>query len=87
MAELGADPRSNRSPGTSAWREAGSEALIDGLCQALAEAAGRGLLLTSGALSRRKIDWLLSELADELRQAEQLVDALKNVNTQRSQGR
>ena len=82
MTELAAGPRPDRSSGTQARREAGSEALLDGLCQALADAAGRGLLLASGPLSRRKIDWLLSELTKELRQAEQLVEALRQANTQ-----
>ena len=82
MTELAAGPRPDRSSGTPTQREAGTEALIDGLCQALADAAGRGLLLASGPLSKRKIDWLLCQLANELRQAEQLVETLKQANTQ-----
>ncbi len=59
-----------------------SEPLVDGLCRALADAAARGLLLASGPLSRRKTQWLLSELTSELRQAERLVEALRERSTE-----
>ena len=84
----GPRPGSERSREPSIRPEPGPEALVDGLCQALADAAGRGLLLASGPLSRRKTDWLLSQLAEELRQAGRLVEAMKQTNTQtNTQGR
>jgi len=85
MTKLGAGHRPESLPymflPTGACTKAlGSEPLIDPLCRAIANAAGRGLLLASGPLSSRKTDWLLGEIASELREAQSLVEALRQAN-------
>jgi hypothetical protein len=51
--------------------------LLDDLALRLADAAHQGILLTSGPLSRRKTDWVLSQLSEQLGQAAELVERLR----------
>ncbi len=51
--------------------------LLDELALHLADAAHQGILLTSGPLSRRKTDWVLTQLSEQLSQAAELVERLR----------
>lgn len=51
--------------------------LLDDLALRLADAAHQGILLTSGPLSRRKTDWVLAQLSEQLGQAAELVERLR----------
>ena len=51
--------------------------LLDDLALRLADAAHQGILLTSGPLSRRKTDWVLVRLSEQLGQAAELVERLR----------
>ena len=51
--------------------------LLDDLALRLADAAHQGILLTSGPLSRRKTDWVLAQLSEQLGQAAELVEKLR----------
>lgn len=51
--------------------------LLDDLVLCLADAARQGILLTSGPLSRRKTDWVLAQLSEQLGQAAELVERLR----------
>jgi hypothetical protein len=60
-------------------RQESVQSLLDALALSLADAVHQGVILTSGPLSRRKTDWLLSQLSKELGQAARLVEKLKKV--------
>ncbi len=79
MAEAlkGIGTKGARMTGGDSKPQLDAQGLIDELVLCLADAAHQGVLLAGGPLSPRKTDWLLTQLADELRQAEQLVEALK----------
>ncbi len=51
--------------------------LVDDLALCLAGAAHQGILLTSGPLSRRKTDWVLAQLSEQLSRAAELVERLR----------
>ncbi len=51
--------------------------LLADLALCLADAAHQGILLTSGPLSRRKTDWVLTRLSEELGQAAAIVERLR----------
>jgi hypothetical protein len=51
--------------------------LLDALAVRLADAAYQGILLTSGPLSRRKTDWVLTQLLETLGQAAELAERLR----------
>ena len=77
MLEISPAAETRSADGADEGARGDARRLLDDLALCLADAAHQGILLTSGPLSRRKTDWVLARLSEQLDQAAELVERLR----------
>ncbi len=80
MSEAGQLAETRAADGSGELSNGDARRLLDALALHLADAAHQGILLTSGPLSRRKTDWVLARLSEQLGLAAELVERLRRTS-------